>query len=361
MDIIEKLLTDEIRKGRTPSVQYAIFNKDTILKRYAFGQADIENKKAVNISTTYNAYSVTKTFTALAILQLAQKGDLNIEHPVKEYLPEIPYSYIITIKQVLSHSAGIPNPVPLSWIHLCNENKNFNRDEFYKKILLKNNRLKSGPDEKYAYSNLGYVILGQLIEKVTGIRYEEYIQNNIIKLIGIPANELGFEIHDCNKHARGYHNRYSFSNFLLGFFIDKSKYMEQAGTRWKPFRSFYVNGASYGGLIGTPDSFIKYIQELLSPNSKLITDGYKKILLSENHTADGRPTGMSLSWFRGQLNGADYFTHAGGGGGYYCEIRGYPALGIGSIIFLNRTGMTDQRLLSRIDKFLLGNNILYNG
>jgi hypothetical protein len=136
--------------------------------------------------------------------------------------------------------------------------------------------------------------------------------------------------------------------------------MEKAGTKWKPFRSFYVNGASYGGLIGTPDSFIKYIQELLSPNSKLITDDYKKMLLAENHTDDGRPTGMSHSWFRGQLKGENYFAHAGGGGGYYCEIRGYPDLGIGSVVFFNRTGMTDQRFLSKIDKISLDSDICHH-
>jgi CubicO group peptidase (beta-lactamase class C family) len=355
LNITERLLLDEINENRSPSIQYALFNKDSIIRRYTFGQADIENKMEANWTTTYNAYSVTKTFTALAILQLAQQDKLSIEHPIKKYLPGFPYDSEITIKQVLSHSAGIPNPIPLGWIHLSSENKLFNRDEFFKNILSENNRLKSKPNENYAYSNLGYILLGQLIENVSGEKYEDYIQNYIIKPLGIPVSELGFEIHDYGKHARGYHKRYSFSNFILGFFIDKSKYMDKSGSKWKPFRSFYVNGPSYGGLIGTAESFIKYLQELLNPNSKLISDDFKKMIFTENINYNSKPTGMCLSWFKGQLNGENYYTHAGGGGGYYCEIRIYPDLGIGSVVFFNRTGMSDQRFLSKIDKIYLDN------
>lgn len=353
--MIEKLLLDEIKANRSPSVQYTLFNKDSILKRYAFGFADIDNRREVDGNTTYNAYSVTKTFTALAILQIAQSEKLSLDDPVKKYLPDIPYGSEITIKQVLSHSAGIPNPIPLGWIHLSNAKISFDRDSFFRGILSKYKRTKSRPNEKYAYSNLGYVLLGQIIEKVAGIKYEEYIQKNIIKALGIPETEMGFEIKDPRKHAIGYHKRLSFSNLILGFFIDKSKYMDKAGSKWKPFKPFYVNGPSYGGLIGTPGSFIKYIQALLKSDCQLITNDYKKLLFTENYTSRNRPTGMCISWFKGQLNGNNYFTHAGGGGGYYCEVRIYPDLGLGSLIFLNRTGMSDQRFLDRIDKIYLEN------
>jgi hypothetical protein len=111
-----------------------------------------------------------------------------------------------------------------------------------------------------------------------------------------------------------------------------------------------VNGAAYGGLIGTPDAFVKYIQELLKSNCQLITDEYKKLLFTENFTNDKKSTGMCIAWFSGQLNEEKYFAHAGGGGGYYVEIRIYPDLGIGSLVFFNRTGMSDERFLDKVDK-----------
>jgi D-alanyl-D-alanine carboxypeptidase len=355
MNDAEEILFDEIRSRRTPSVQYSIFNQKKIIKRFAFGYSDIENKLVVNKNTTYNAYSVTKTFTALAIMQLAQKGKLDIEDPVINYLPAFPYDSSTKIKQVLSHSAGIPNPVPLAWIHLPGENKEFSRDDFFKLILAKNKKNVSKPNEKFSYSNLGYVLLGQLIENVSGLKYEDYIQNNVIKPLGIPVGELGFEIYDSSLHARGYHKKSSIFNLILGFLVDKSKFMDKSGPTWKPFKPFYVNGPSYGGLIGTQDSFIKYIQELLNPDCKLISSAFKKVMFTENLTNSGKPTKMCLSWFKGELNGEKFFTHAGGGGGYYCEIRIYPDIGIGSVVFFNRTGMTDQRFLDKVDKIYINN------
>ncbi len=360
MDLIEKLLLDEIKENRSPSVQYALFNKDNIIKRYAFGLADINGKKRADKTTTYNAYSVTKTFTALAILQLAQQDKLKLDDAIKEYLPEIPYSSDITIKQVLSHSAGIPNPVPLSWIHLSDD-RTFDRDQFFKKILSANKKTRSAPNEKYAYSNLGYVLLGKIIEKVSGINYEQYIQKNIIELLGIPESEMGFEIHDYSRQAKGYHKKLSFSGFILRFFIDRSKFMAGPELKWKPFKPIYVNGAPYGGLIGTPDSFMKYIQDLLRPDCRLITNDYRKMLFTENYTVSNKPTGMCLSWFRDQVCGETYFSHAGGGGGYYCEIRIYPDRGIGSLVFFNRTGMSDQRFLDRIDRIYLEKSAIVPG
>jgi D-alanyl-D-alanine carboxypeptidase len=353
MENSEQLLLDQIKENRSPSIQYAFFSKDNLIKRYTFGYVDIENKKKADKSTTYNVFSVTKTFTALAVLQLSELSKLRIEDPIKDYLPDFPYNPEITIKQVLSHTSGIPNPLPMAWIHLSSETEAFDRDEFFKKIISNHNNAIAKPGEKFAYSNLGYVLLGKLIEKVSGFKYEDYIKNRIIGALGIKDSELGFEIHDTTNHATGYQKKYSLTNAILGFLIDKSQYMGKSGPRWKPFQQFYVNGASFGGLIGTPDALIKYIQELLQPDCKLITDDTRKILFTENKTVDGRLTGMCISWFKGQIKGKEYYTHAGGGGGYYCEIRVYPGLGRGSVVFFNRTGMSDQRFLDIIDKFYL--------
>ena len=166
MNEVDNILIKQVEENKTPSVQYAIFNKDSIIHSFQIGFSDIKNQQKTAKSTTYNANSVTKTFTALSILQLAEQKKLDIEQPVKKYLPEFPYSSEITIRQLMTHSAGIPNPIPLSWIHLADEHKSFGRTNFFTQIFIKNNKTKSKPNEKYAYSNLGYVLLGQLVEKV---------------------------------------------------------------------------------------------------------------------------------------------------------------------------------------------------
>ena len=268
-------------------------------------------------------------------------------------MPDFPYSSDITIRQLLAHSSGIPNPNPLSWIHLETEHHTFDRNSFFNQIFQKYSKTKSEPNEKFSYSNLEYFLLGQIIEKISGQTYEDYIRDKIFKPLNIGPEELDFEIFDKNQHAKGYQKRYSLMNGFLGFFIDKSKYMGEAEGKWKPFNNYYVNGASYGGLIGTPYAFVRYIQELLKSNSQLISNDYKEMLFRENILNSGKPTGMCLSWYKGDLNGLEYFSHAGGGGGYYCEIRIYPNPGLGSVIMYNRSGMTDERFLDKLDKYYI--------
>ncbi len=353
MKEIDEILVKQVEEGHTPSVQYVIFDADHIIHRFNYGFADVIYQKPTNEETTYKAYSVTKTFTALAILRLAEQKKLTIDDSVANYLNGPPFLSEITIRQLLAHSAGIPNPIPLPWIHLAGDHNSFDRNEFFRKIFLKHNRLKSRPNDRYAYSNLGYILLGSIIEKVSGKSYENYILENILKPVNIEPSELDFTISQNGHHAKGYHNRLSFSYFILGLFIDKSKYLEKTEGKWKLFNDFYVNGAAYGGLIGTSNAFVKYIQELLRSDGRLISDSSKKLLFSENLTNDGKATGMCLSWFTGALNGQRYYTHAGGGGGYYCELRVYPGLGIGSVIMFNRTGMTDERFLDKLDQYFI--------
>lgn len=349
MKKVDAILQKVVDKHQSPSVQYVFFDRQQILKRFEAGFADIKEKKIVDEKTTYNAFSVTKTFSALAILQLAAEKKLDIEKRVSTYLADFPYDPEITIRQLLAHSAGIPNPIPLSWIHLASEHSFFDRNQFFSAVFSRNRKMKSAPNEKFAYSNLGYVLLGQVIEKVSGLSYEQYITDNILTKLGVSPQQLGFEITQDDRHAKGYQKRFSWINLLLGFFVNKSKFMLGAEGRWRPFREYYVNGASYGGLIGTPNAFVRYLQELLKADSQIFKDDFKKLLFIENYTLHDQSTGMCLSWFTGELRGRKYLAHAGGGGGYYCEIRIYPEQGFGSVIFFNRTGMGDERFLDKVD------------
>jgi len=350
-DLIDQFLTSQVNLHKTPSVQYVFFDASNIIHRFQYGWADIKNGIAADEATTYNAFSVTKTFTALSVLRLAESKTIDIDDPVKKYLPEFPYSAGITIRQLLTHSSGIPNPIPLRWIHLFREHGSFNRNEFFNEIFIKNRKTKSSPNEKYAYSNLGYVLLGQLLEKVSGLKYEDYVNLNILRPLNIGTDKLGFTIPNITRHAKGYIRTYSFENAMLGFLFDKGKYIGENEKGWSFFNYNYVNGPSYGGLIGTPNAFARYIQEFLKPYPVIFTEETKKKLFTENYTNNNKPTGVCLSWFKGALNSKPYFTHAGGGGGYYCEIRIYPEAERGSVIMFNRTGFKDERFLDQVDRY----------
>jgi D-alanyl-D-alanine carboxypeptidase len=354
MTQIDDYLDGLVNNGKTPSVQYIIFNHDSIIHHYRDGFADVLNRKKVDETTTYSAFSVTKTFTALAVLQLAENGELDIDESAAKYIVDFPYPHDIAVRQLLSHTSGISNPNPLPWIHRAEDHSTFDSDMFFDQVFTKHKKIKSPPNKKFAYSNLGYILLGQLIEQVSRQKYENYIREHILIPLGLSQNELDFEIFDPTLKAKGYHKKMSLLNWILGIYIDKETYRGKSEGKWQPFKNMYINGTSYGGLIGNPNAFMTYLKELLKDDCKLISPEYKQMLFSENITNDNKPTGVCLSWFTGELNGERYVAHAGGGGGYYVEIRMYPESGIGSIVMFNRSGMSDERFLDKLDKFYIG-------
>lgn len=339
-----------IENEESPSIAYYIFNEESIIDSFQLGYANIDKKIPVDEDTTYNFLSITKTFTALSIMQLVEDGKISLDENVIHYLPDFEYGSEITVWQLLNHTSGIPNPIPLSWIHLMDERSIFDRDEFFNEIIMKHAKVKSVAGEKFFYSNLGYYYLGLLIEKVSNQKYEEYVSANIIARLSINSDNLSFTINDIDVHAVGYHKKQSFSNLLMPFLINKNKFMQISQGKWNAFNFFYVNGTSYGGLVGKPLSLVKYVQELMKDDSTLLSSEYKQMIFKENDN-----TGMGLSWFTGEFKNQKYFTHSGGGGGYYCEIRIYPQQKIGSVVFFNRSGMSDERYLDKLDKFYFEN------
>ncbi|MCP5062968.1 MAG: beta-lactamase family protein [Ignavibacteriae bacterium] len=354
MSIAEKVkyyLNDLIKDSDTPGVQYIILDKDSTIFEFYGGKSDIAKRAPFTATTTINAFSVTKTFTALAILQLEENNKLNIDDYVQTYLDYLPYKTKFSIRQVLNHTSGLPNPMPLEWAHLLDEKESFNYQEFIKNVLDENDELDNNPGEEYSYSNIGYLILGEIISKVSGEDYRTYINNNIIQKLSLSNDAyLGFVIPDTLNHAHGYIKKWSWLNIGLNFVFDKSKYMEDTYDGWTQFKYFYMNGYPFGGLIGNARGFAKYLQVLLLDD--MLINNEKKLKLFENRkTKNGDKSDMCLGWFKGVLDGEIYYTHAGGGGGYYCEIRLYPQKKMASVIMFNRTGVSDERFLDSIDKF----------
>lgn len=334
---------DALAISRAPGIQYLLVSPNEILQEINTGFADVETQRAVTPACTFNAYSITKTFTAIAVLQLAEQGKIALTDTAGDLLPEYRFSGKFTVEQILSHRAGLANPLPLSWIHLAGEAQDFDVSAFSHRIIAANTRLKYRPGTKTSYSNVGYLILGELIERVSGLPYQDYVRQNIFKKVAKEGAYLGFKRPLSGENTNGYHKRRSFSNLLLGFLLDKKKYTHPASAEWLAFEPSYVNGTAYGGIVANARGLAAYLQAVLK--NELFENPATAALLFGR-----QEPGMGLGWFTGSLNDQVYYTHAGGGGGYYCEIRIYPALQMASVLMTNRSGFSDERLLDKIDQ-----------
>jgi len=159
--------------------------------QFFFGNARQEPAQPVDAETAYNWASITKTMTAIAILQLRDRGLLSLDDPAVKYVPELrqvhnSYGQIeaITIRHLLTHSAGFRNP---TWPWDCDDSTNCDWQPFepthWSQVaaMLPYTHIAFPPGSRWSYSNLGYVFLGQIIERLTGDDFEVYIDKNILK------------------------------------------------------------------------------------------------------------------------------------------------------------------------------------
>lgn len=340
-------------RSEVPGLQYIAVTADRVLFEYAGGWADIQGQKGMTLDTTLMAYSMTKTFTAVAILQLAEQGKLSLDDVIDRYLPNAAYhGHGITLRQLLNHTSGVPNPIPLRWVHLAAEDSSFDEAEALATVLRENPDLAFEPGRKYAYSNIGYWLLGKVVEQVTGQPYPVYIRRNVIQPLRIPPQEMAFVISDESRHANGYLKKYSLMNLVKGFVIER-KFVGGYEGHWLRLNSHYLNGPAFGGLIGTARGFSRFLQDQLQSESVLFGPETKRLLETRQTDGAGRTIPMTPGWHVGETHGVAYFFKEGGGGGFHSEMRVYPTRGIATVVLANSTEFSSTRFLNRIDRSLL--------
>ncbi|MCL1669617.1 beta-lactamase family protein [Elizabethkingia ursingii] len=150
-----------------------IARKDTVLLRKAYGYANYEWNIKATIDTKYSLASVSKQFTAAAILQLSERGLLSVEDKLNKYFPGFPKGNQITLHMILSHMSGLPMDFDELYLNQVSLTQDSVLDYITQKKLL------FTPGEQTAYSNIGYYLLARIIEKVSGKGYSMYLKENI--------------------------------------------------------------------------------------------------------------------------------------------------------------------------------------
>lgn len=187
------------------------FNGNVLVARYgmliyekSFGFSSFTRSVPMDIETTFQLASITKTFTATAILMLQEEGFLSVDDKVKKHLPDFPYDNI-TIRQMLNHTSGLQNYMWMVERHWRSRSLPTNRDIL--DLFLRHPRpLNFTPGQRFDYSNTGYVFLALLIEEVSGLSYRDYIHQCIFDPLEMNRSFV-YDLHDppaMDNRAYGY-------------------------------------------------------------------------------------------------------------------------------------------------------------
>jgi CubicO group peptidase (beta-lactamase class C family) len=298
---------------------------------YLKGEARQETHQAIDADTAYNWASITKTFTAIAILQLRDRGQLSLDDPITKYVPELRQVHdaygspdAITIRQLLTHSAGFRNP---TWPWDCDETANCDWQPFeptkWSQVaaMLPYTHIAFPPGSRWSYSNPGYVFLGQVIERLSGDDFEVYVDKNILRPLGM------------------YDSYFDRAPYFLQGRVSASYLRSGASLTPQPFDYDTGVTTSNSGLKAPIPDMAKYLRFLIGdPNNPRYETVLKRSSLEEmwrgevpvsepgeaptayTATAGGKPPMMGLGFFVIEQSGHRYIYHDGDQAGFSSEL-----------------------------------------
>ena len=349
---IREVAAQTMSSARIPGMSIAVVNRAGALLETGYGRSDIANDAAATPETRYRWFSMTKLVTATAAVQLSDQGRLDLESPVHEHLESWPSGNAATVGQLLSHTAGLPNPLPIKWvrpIHSARPDQAAMLDRLLQRHGAASKRA-GGPAK---YSNIGYLAAAEIIARTTGKSFEEHVTDELLTPLGMTATAFD---HPSTEAATGYLNVPRPVVPLLKALLPAGLVGDHhSGVH--ALRPFYVDGAGYGGLIGPVTDAGRSLQLHLRGGEldgvRILTP--KSAQKMQELVSRGRPFDHATGWFRARNGGdsANHWEHYGTGAGYWNIARIYPDRGVGVVIMTNSTRKFDfDSIMTSITKEL---------
>jgi CubicO group peptidase (beta-lactamase class C family) len=333
---IEKLFQKEFETNHFPGLIYGIVVDGELLDSHSFGYTDLEGKVPVTTKSLFRIASMTKSFTAMAIVKLRDDGKLRLDDPVDRYIPELNMTNlltndapIITIRHLLTQDAGMPEDDPWADRQLALA------DTEFLAMLNKGISLSNPPGTIWEYSNLCYAMLGRIITVVSQVSYQEYIKREILNPLGMINTVWEYSEASSDLLARGYRwecEHYAEENLLhdgaygaMGGLIssieDFSKYLSYHLQAWPP-----RNEPEYGPLQRSSLREMQHPWNFIGLNTH--KDGPCSVFIHAYC--------YGLIWSKNN-DGIVSVNHTGGLPGFGSNWMILPEHGIGLVSFANST------------------------
>lgn len=303
-----------------------VADRGKIVYSAAYGDANRDHRIPNQLNTSYNIGSIGKTFTGVAIMQLVESGKLRLDDKLVKFLPDFPFPEkdTITIQQLLNHSSGLGD-----YMEHEDYKQKMSRIETITDILplIYTQKPQFVPGEQFGYSNSGMVLLGAIIEKLSGMSYPDYLQQRIFKLASMTDSRLAQE-HEV------------LANRSIGYIMT-------------PNRGYVANlrdimPASADGGLRTTAVDLLHFDQALNDNTLLNADSRQRMF-----TPVGPVPFYASGWFTKSVNEHRAVGHGGGAPGINAEFRRYLDDGV-TLIVLSNYDMGATPLTEEIEKVLFG-------
>ena len=280
-----------LQRTSTPGASIAIAEHGRIIYSKAYGLRDREQHLPVKVDTYFEIGSITKQFTAAAILQLQEAGKLHIDDKLATYLPDAPHANEVTLRQMLSHTSGLPEYLDGPNIEQVASNP-ATFDQLMARIAGK--PLDFAPGSRWSYSNTGYILLGRIIEIISHESYRDYVQTHLLKPAGM-------------KHTFTTSDEAHLPNMAIGY-RQENEVVGRAPTISETF------GWSAGFLVSTVGDLEKWNDVLM--NGRIVTPADYALMSTSVQTTKQGDAGYGLGLFVDSINEQPRVGHTGGSFGF---------------------------------------------
>ncbi len=329
-EAIEELLKPYLRMDR-PGFAILISRGDQILVKKGYGMADLEHGIPINPKTVFYAGSVSKQFVASCVLFLSEQGKIDLDASIQSYFPDFPeYGESITVRHLLHHTSGLKDYFEIFEAHNIDYLNQISTEEVYN-LIRAESKLIFAPGEKYQYSNSGYLLLGMLVQRVSGQRLAEFAEEHIFKPLGMWDSRF------LDNASILIPNR------AFGYRINLEDEVENM------FMRFDLVGS--GGLYTTVEDLHRWDQNFY--HRTVGTEDFFATLLKPGQLNNGRGTGYACALRIGSFQGYSVIGHSGSLGGYRAHYMLFPSLKLGMIILGNRADLKPGELTNEIAKIIL--------
>lgn len=279
-----------------PGATFLISKNGNIIFKKAYGQANLELNSQMQTENVFEIGSMTKQFTAISILMLIEKGKLNLDDEITKFIPDYPTNgNNITIHHLLTHTSGIKNFTSIKGLNAIAK-----QDLAPSELInfFKNEPIDFLPGEKFRYNNSGYVLLGYIIEQLTGQSFADFVEEEIFRKLQMSASQYASHSEVIQNRASGYDNKNGYVNSR---------------------RISYTLPYSSGALMSTIGDMFKW--HMAIKNNTLISEKLKKRVFTNHVLNNGEYINYGYGWHIKSLNGMLGYEHGG-------SIFGFKSMGV---------------------------------
>ncbi len=312
-DRIQRLnnLLDSLYSEGSINGCFLIAEKGEIIYNRSFGLANEDTKEKITENTVFELASVSKQFTAMAIMMLSEDGKLKLDDKIKVHIPELAFYKGVTIRNLMHHTGGIPAYEQLME-EFFDKTKIATNDDIIQLLSEKKPKPLFKPNTKFQYSNTGYALLASIVERASGVTYGEFLNQRIFTPLGMTSTLVynrRYAPRNVDQYALGYVYSESLQKYVLPDEVEESKMV------------IWMDGIVGDGCVNSSALDLLKWDRALYTNQLLSAEGMRQLFIT-GVLRDKTKLNYGCGWFVGELKDLGKFVnHSGGWPGYRTYIE----------------------------------------